>query len=297
MLRDGVSLDLDDLSALNFIGGTVADGLLVLLDSRAVDNGSSSNTNVVVLGEDPSIEIGRDIITDIHLCHLLVKLHLLVGDLNTLLESDGEVVLSSIHGLSNAAVGSIGTDDQIKLTALGSSRGVASLILLEVDGVRLLANLVVLGDLDGGDKSLDALGSIIDGTITEIFVHDLTTTHADVLIRLEGVSDVNLYSSGGDEVHLAHLTVDNILRDIEFANHTQRNSSSARLGIIKLTLEHGGLDVLVLSENLSSTGSRGSSSDNSDTVLHVQSAGALGTVELGSSESTGNREELCKGDG
>ena len=49
---------------------------------------------MVVLGEHPSVEVGGDVVTNVHLSELLVELHLLVGDLDALLESDGVVVLA-----------------------------------------------------------------------------------------------------------------------------------------------------------------------------------------------------------
>ena len=57
MFRDRVGLDLDDLSPGNLVTGTVANGLLVLLDRGAVDYRTRSDTDVIVLREYPSVEI------------------------------------------------------------------------------------------------------------------------------------------------------------------------------------------------------------------------------------------------
>ena len=206
VLGDRVSLDLDDLSSLNLVTGTVADGLLVLLDGRAVDDGSRSDTDVVVLGEDPSVEIGRDVVTDVHLGHLLVELHLFVRDLDALLEGNGVVVLSGIHGLGDTGVGTVGSDNKVNLHLTGGSDRLAGLELLVLEGVPAVGVLAVVGrDINGRDETVDDLGSVLDGPVTEVGVEDLTTAHANVLIGLEGLTDVDFDTGGGDEVHLTDL--------------------------------------------------------------------------------------------
>eukprot|EP00968_Pinguiococcus_pyrenoidosus_P016466 scaffold1596_cov302-Pinguiococcus_pyrenoidosus.AAC.35 len=105
VLRDGVGLDLDDLASGDLGAGAVADGLLVLLDGRAVHDGASAHADVVILGEDPSVEVGADIVTHVHLSELLVERHLLIVDLDALLEGDGVVVLAGTDGLGDARVG------------------------------------------------------------------------------------------------------------------------------------------------------------------------------------------------
>ena len=206
MLRDGVGLDLDDLSSGNLVTGTVADGLLVLLDGGAVHYRSGSDTNVVVLGEHPSVEVGGDVVADVHLSHLLVERELLVRDLNPLLEGNGEVVLSGVHGLGDAGVGAVGTNDEVDLHLLGGSGagsrdefGVLDVVL----GILVLN--VVGGDVDGGDKRIDGLSSVGDGAVPEELVHDLTTAHANVLIGLEGVSDIDLNVGRRDKFHATDL--------------------------------------------------------------------------------------------
>jgi hypothetical protein len=119
VLGDRVRLHLDDLASLDLGTASITHGLLVLLDGRSVDNGSSAHTDVIVLGEHPCVEVRRYVIADIHLSELLVELHLVVADLDALLEGDGEVVLSGIDGLGYAAVGAVCTDHHVHLAPAG----------------------------------------------------------------------------------------------------------------------------------------------------------------------------------
>lgn len=205
VFRDGVSLNLDDLSSGNLVTGTVTDGLLVLLDGGAVDNGTSSNSDVVVLGEDPSVEIGGNIISDVHLGHFFVELHLVIRDLNSLLEGNGKVVKTGIHGLGDTRVGTVGSDNKIDFHGFGNTGTGSLLELLVVDGVGGFRNLVVRWDINGGHKSVDTLGTVFDGTVSKELVHNFTSAHTDVFVGLQGVTDIDLNASGGDEVHLADL--------------------------------------------------------------------------------------------
>jgi hypothetical protein len=193
---DGVGLNLDNLSSRNLVTGTVADGLLVLLDSRAVHNSSSSDTDVVVLGEDPSVKVGRDVVTDIHLSHLFVELHLLVGDLDTLLESNSKVVLPGIHGLGNTRVCTVTTDDEVDIHGLRGTSVGSYLVLLVTDGVLFLRSLVVGGDVDAGNKTVDGDGTILNGAVAKELVEDFTTAHANVFVGLQSITNVHFDASG-----------------------------------------------------------------------------------------------------
>mmetsp|Transcript_7160 Transcript_7160/g.15532 ORF Transcript_7160/g.15532 Transcript_7160/m.15532 type:complete len:424 (-) Transcript_7160:245-1516(-) len=250
VLRDWVGLNLDDLSPSNLISSTVADGLLVLLNGRAVHNGSSSNTNVIIFGEDPSVEVRGDIVADIHLSHLLVERHLILSDLDALLEGNGEVVLASVHGLRHARVGAVGSDDEVDVHLGGFASRLARLEGLVFDGVLLLRLLVALGHVDGGDEAGDGLSAIRDGAVAQELVHDLAAAHADVLVGLEGVADVHLHVGGGDEFHTAHLAVNSRLGDVKLPDHAEGNGPTAWLGIVHLPLEQHGVDVLLLREDL-----------------------------------------------
>lgn len=72
-------------------------------------------------------------------------------------------------------------------------------------GVLLLGRFVILGNVNGGDESVDGLGSVGDGTVAEVLVHDFTTAHTDVFVGLKSVSNVDLVVGGGDEFHAANL--------------------------------------------------------------------------------------------
>jgi len=306
VLRDGVGFDLDDLSSCDLVSGTVADGLLVLLDGRSVDDGTGSDSNVVVLGEDPTVEIRGDIVTDVHLSHFFVEGHLVFRDLNSLLESDGEVVFTGIHGLGDTRVGTIGSDDHIDLHLIRGSGALALLEFLVVKSVLGFGSLVVGRDINSGDKTVDRFGSVFNGAVSEVLVHDFTTAHTNVLIGLESISNGNLGSGRGDKIHSSDLTVDNGLRNVEFSNHAKRNGSSTWLGIVHLTLEHDGINSLLLGEDLGSASSRRSSSDDGNLVSHVH-VGSIRCDGIGGNrglseerrvrgECTGGSGEGCEGD-
>jgi hypothetical protein len=70
-----------------------------------------------------------------------------------------------------------------------------------------------------------------------------------------------------------YLTVNNGFGKAELADHAKRNGSSARLGIVKLALEHDGVNVLLLGEDLGSACSGRSSSNDGDLVLHAERRG------------------------
>jgi len=202
---DRVGFDLDDLSSGNLVSGTFTDGLLVLLDSRTVDDGTGSDTDVVVLGEDPSVEIRGDIVTDVHLSHLFVESHLVVRDLDSLLEGNGKVVFTGIHGLGDTGVGTIGSDDHVNLHLSGGSRLGSLEEFLVVKSVFGFGSLVVGWDFNSGDKTVDGLGSVFDGTVSEVLVHDFATAHTNVFIGLKSISNGDLGSGRGDKIHSSDL--------------------------------------------------------------------------------------------
>jgi len=85
----------------------------------------------------------------------LVKVHLFFTDLDPFLESDGKIVLSSVHSLRDTAVSPVSAHYEIHLKALGSATAAASLVFLIihlVTGIRI--DLVVRRDLDGSDEPL-----------------------------------------------------------------------------------------------------------------------------------------------
>lgn len=91
--------------------------------------------------------------------------------------------------------------------------------------------------------------------------------------------------------YLTHLTVNSRLGNIKLSNHAKRDGSTAGLGIVHLPLEHDGLNVLVLREDLGSAGSRGSSSNNGDLVLHVEGGRRSDTVGDGGGGGEGRGGE------
>ena len=70
-----------------------------------------TDSDVVVLGEDPPVKVGRDVVADVHLRQVAVVGHLVLGDADALLEGDGVVVLPGVDLLGDAGVGAVGADD------------------------------------------------------------------------------------------------------------------------------------------------------------------------------------------
>ena len=68
----------------------------------------------------------------------------------------------------------------------------------------------------------------------------------------------------------AYLTVNNGLGEVELADHAEWDGTTTWLGIVQLTFEEDSVDSLLLSEDLSSTGTGWSATDNGDLVLHLQ---------------------------
>mmetsp|Transcript_14025 Transcript_14025/g.34030 ORF Transcript_14025/g.34030 Transcript_14025/m.34030 type:complete len:292 (+) Transcript_14025:572-1447(+) len=291
MFRNGVSLYLDDFPSGDLVARSVADGLLVLLDGGAVDNGSSSNTDVVVLGEHPSVEIGRHVVTNIHLRHFFVKLHFVIRNLDTLLEGNGKIVLSGIHSLCYTRVGTVSADNKVNFHVLGCSGTGSFLVGLVVDGVLVLRYLVVGRDVDAGDQAIDNFGTVVDGAVAEVSVKDFTTSHTNVLIRFQGLTNINFNTLGGDKIHATDLTVNDALGKIKFADHTEGDGATAGLGIIELALKKNRIDSLFLGKDLGSAGTGRSSPDDGNLVLHVQ--GRLGDWNGGEVLSDKGRSREC----
>lgn len=54
----------------------------------------------------------------------------------------------------------------------------------------------LLRELNGLDEAVDGLGAELDRTDTKVVIHDLAAEHADVLVRLEGLANVDLTAAG-----------------------------------------------------------------------------------------------------
>mmetsp|Transcript_22559 Transcript_22559/g.62597 ORF Transcript_22559/g.62597 Transcript_22559/m.62597 type:complete len:456 (+) Transcript_22559:3741-5108(+) len=232
VLRDGVCLNTDDLPTLSLPLGAVTGGLLVLLDGSLVHHGAGAHSHVVVLGEHPAVKIGRHIIPDVHLCQVLVVLHLVVRDPDALLEGDGVIEFAGVDELGHAAVGTVSADHHVNLHAIGLSGLAAILVVVEVDS----DGAVTLDAVKLHRETVDELGAIAGSAVAQEIVKDLTPTHANVLCLAKGLAHVNLAVGGADHLHLGDLAVNDLLREVEFLNHAQRDGATARLAVVKLAL-------------------------------------------------------------
>lgn len=88
-----------------------------------------------------------------------------------------------------------------------------------------------------------------------------------------------------------HLTVNDALGKIKFADHTEGDGATAGLGIIELALKKNRIDSLFLGKDLGSAGTGRSSPDDGNLVLHVQ--GRLGDWNGGEVLSDKGRSREC----
>mmetsp|Transcript_13770 Transcript_13770/g.18295 ORF Transcript_13770/g.18295 Transcript_13770/m.18295 type:complete len:206 (-) Transcript_13770:215-832(-) len=205
---------------------------------------------MVVLRENPSVKVRRDIIAHIHLCKFLVERHLLIIDLDAFLESDGIVVFSCIDGLRNPRVGAIGSDHDINLENFWCTNTLVPSIVRVLDQIRVA---VSSRHLHLSDQAVDRLCTELDGTVTKVAIHDLTTKHTNVLVWFKSLANVNFPVRGTDHLHLTDFAVDDVGRKIKFVNHTEWNGTTARFAVVHLTLDDPCVDILILGKDFSRT--------------------------------------------
>ena len=87
-----------------------------------------------------------------------------------------------------------------------------------------------------------------------------------------------------------YLAIDDSFRDVEFSNHAQRNSSTARLSVIHLTFEDDSVDSIFLGEDFSGASTRRTSTYNGNGVSHVKGRFTLGGGNILASEARRGRE-------
>ena len=93
---------------------------------------------------------------------------------------------------------------------------------------------------------------------------------------------------------MTHLAIDDSLRDVEFTDHAKRDGTSTWLSVVHLTFEHDGVNSTLLGEDFGSTGSRWTSSDDSDLVLHVHVGSVRSDGILGNRSLSEGRRAGCK---
>ena len=95
-----------------------------------------TDSDVVVLGEDPPVKVGRDVVADVHLRQVAVVGHLVLGDADALLEGDGVVVLARADLLGDAAVGAVGAEHDVDVERLRDADLAALVVVVVVDRER-----------------------------------------------------------------------------------------------------------------------------------------------------------------
>ena len=131
---------LDHLALEQAVAGPLTDALLQTFDQGLVLlHGAGSHRHMVVFRKDPRIEIRGHVSAHIHFSQAFVILHLLRRQLDALLEGDRHVVVAGIHRFGHAAVGAIGTHDQINLQGPGFAGGLTSGVVGIGEGVGALS--------------------------------------------------------------------------------------------------------------------------------------------------------------
>ena len=243
------------------LAGPLTDAHLQVFDQGLVFlHGAGADRHVVVFGEDPGVEVRRDIGADVHLGQALVVAHLFGRKLDPLLEGDGHVVIAGIHRFGDAAVGTIGANDQIHLKAFGGAGGRTIAVVRVLQGVGTLA----LGSgLDLGDQTINQRGPELGRTVAQEGIHHLPAAHTDVFVLVIQV-DLHFTVGGGDHPHVADLAVDDAFGQVELFDHAERNGATAGLGVVELALKDPGLNSC-FRQNFRSTGATGPPANNGNT--------------------------------
>ena len=265
MFWDGVSLNLDHFSFEQAFVGPFPNSLLQTFDQALVLlHRAGPDSDMVVLGKDPGVEVRRDVGADIHLSQIFVVGHLLCGELDSFLEGDGDVVIARIHGLGDTGVGTVGSDDQIHIESFLFPGGTTAAVIGVMQGVR---PLTVHAGVDLLNKAIHKCCAEIGGPVAQKGVEHFAATHADegVVVVAERIqTNVHLAVGGGDHLHVADLAVDDLVRQVEFFDHAERNRSSTWLGVIQLAFKQPGLNSS-FGEHLGCTGSTRTTADHCNT--------------------------------
>jgi len=88
-----------------------------------------------------------------------------------------------------------------------------------------------------------------------------------------------------------HLAINDGFGEVKFADHAQRDGTTAGLGVIELTLDKNGIDSLLLGEDLRGAGPSGSTADDGDLVLHAERRSRSGRLDPGSAPDEGGGGE------
>mmetsp|Transcript_25120 Transcript_25120/g.99067 ORF Transcript_25120/g.99067 Transcript_25120/m.99067 type:complete len:205 (-) Transcript_25120:506-1120(-) len=202
-----MGFDLEELSSSQSLRSPVTDGCLVLLNGVLVDDRPRTNSNMIILGEDPSVEIRRDVVSNVHFGELLVVFHLVLRELDPLLECDRIRVLSRIDGLGHARIRSVRPNDHVNFEdALFSLPGLLCAV------VRVF-NFVLAGTLRHQyfrNEPVDRLRAEVDRAIAEESVKNFSPCHSDILVRLQGSPNVRSPIARRNHLHLSDSAIDDL---------------------------------------------------------------------------------------
>mmetsp|Transcript_75127 Transcript_75127/g.189982 ORF Transcript_75127/g.189982 Transcript_75127/m.189982 type:complete len:256 (-) Transcript_75127:317-1084(-) len=229
---------------------------------------------MVTLWENPSIEVRRHILANVHLGALLVVLHLVLRDAHALLERDGVLVVAGLDLLGDPAVRAITTDDDVNLQGLLHTLPGIAISVLEVvvrQDVRL-----VLGFRQGHghEEAVDQLAAILRRAVAQVRVQHLSADHANELLVLQRLPNLYLFVGRRDHGHLADLPVHDLRGQIKLSKHAQRDGATAGLAIVELPLDEIGLDARLRQLICAGCSARAAANDRNAELAALWEAGA-----------------------
>lgn len=189
--------------------------------------------HMIALGEHPGVEVGGDVISQVHLGEIFVVLHLLVRQSDPLLKCDGAGVITGLDRLRDPAIGAVGTDDDVDGEA--PPRAVAGVVHDVRGGIRG-------GNLEIRDEAGDYARAGGLGAGPEEGVKDLPPDHCDELAWMEGFTEVHGEVRRRDDPHLGDMAVDEPEWDLELVEHAEGDRAPAGLGSSRVSFEEEGLD-------------------------------------------------------
>jgi hypothetical protein len=139
--------------------------------------------------------------------------------------------------------------------------------------------LAINSGIDALHKSIDQISAKICGAISQIGIHNLASTHANIFIRIWQMY-IHLPIRGGNHLHISNFAVNDGFGEIKLIDHAKRDGPPAGLGIIQLPFEQPGLDAC-LGENFRGTGSAGPATHHRHSQhLETCSSKGISTLKL-----------------
>ena len=183
---------------------------------------------------------------------------------------------------------SVSSDNGVNLHGLLLSRSSCFPVVLRV--MQHVRRVPILRQVHLKEETVDNGGSTLLGSLPQVLVKNLSPHHTYILMLLKRTADVHGDVRRRNHLHLRDSPVDDVQRQVEFADHAERYRAAARLAVVHLSLDEDRLDAS-LSESFGGGSSRRTSADDGDaefTVSEVRRGSGCSYSERGS--SLGERE-------